>query len=88
MRTCIGCRQVRHPDQMVRVVLVEGRPVAGRSLPGRGAWLCSGTPECVDQSVKRRAFDRAFRVRVGTVDPEALRALRDSVAGAGTASPG
>ena len=48
--------------------------MVGRREPGRGAWVCPGTPECFDQAVKRRAFERALRVAPGTIDIEGLRA--------------
>jgi predicted RNA-binding protein YlxR (DUF448 family) len=62
-RTCLGCRQVRDQAELVRfvcspegVVLVDYR----HRLPGRGAYAC---PEraCIDQLLRRRQFDRAFR---------------------------
>lgn len=39
----------------------DGELVTGRGLPGRGAWLCRGSPPCVRAAVRRRAFDRALR---------------------------
>jgi predicted RNA-binding protein YlxR (DUF448 family) len=56
---------------MVRVVrLADGSLVPGRMLPGRGAWLCQGSPACADVAHKRRAFERALRgpVAGGAVD--------------------
>jgi len=56
---------------MVRVVrLTDGSLVPGRTLPGRGAWLCRGSVECVDTAQKRRAYERALRgpVAGGAVD--------------------
>ena len=51
---------------MVRVVrLGDGTLATGRTLPGRGAWLCLDVPGCVELAQKRRAFDRAFRAHVG-----------------------
>ena len=39
----------------------RGTPTArwpsGRSHPGRGAWLCRGSPECVERAERRRAFE-------------------------------
>ncbi len=58
-------------DDMVRVVrLGDGSLRAGRSLPGRGAWLCRGSAACVESALRRRAFERALRgpVGVGAVD--------------------
>ena len=54
----------------MRVVrLGDGSLVPGRTLPGRGAWLCRGSAVCVDSALKRRAFERALRapVDVGAV---------------------
>jgi predicted RNA-binding protein YlxR (DUF448 family) len=71
-------------DELVRVARDEsGRLVLGRDRPGRGAWLCRSSAACVDRAIGRRAFDRAFRVRLPDVqvDRDAL------VAGAAPASP-
>ena len=62
---------------LVRVVLGDGRLDVGRTLPGRGAWLCAGSPACVDQAAKRKAFDRAFRTQV---EPDTVRSLRAALA--------
>jgi predicted RNA-binding protein YlxR (DUF448 family) len=45
----------------------------GRHQPGRGAWLCRGSTGCVDRAVKRNAFDRAFRQRVGDLQVDQIR---------------
>ncbi len=59
---------------MVRVVRLAGGGLAvGRTLPGRGAWLCPASPGCVDQAVKRRAFGRALRGEVGNAQVDQLR---------------
>ena len=71
-RTCIGCSTARPSDQLTRVARVGDRLAVGRDLPGRGAWLCTGSPSCVEAAVRRRAFARAFR---GPVDPAAVAAL-------------
>jgi predicted RNA-binding protein YlxR (DUF448 family) len=57
----------------VRVVLgSDGAVTVGRSLPGRGAWLCAGSLDCCEQAVRRRALARAFRREVR---PEAAAAF-------------
>jgi hypothetical protein len=33
----------------------------GRSLPGRGAWLCKGSVGCAERAARRGAFPRALR---------------------------
>ena len=77
-RTCIGCRRTAAPAQLVRVVRREdGRLEVGRTLPGRGAWLCVGSPACIDKALRRHAFDRALR---GPVDPRSVERLRAEAA--------
>jgi predicted RNA-binding protein YlxR (DUF448 family) len=64
---------------MVRVVrLGDGSLAPGRTLPGRGAWLCSDTPACVDTAQKRRTFERALRA---PVDARAVDDLKQVLGG-------
>ena len=59
---------------MVRVVrLGDGSLAPGRTLPGRGAWLCRDSPGCIDSAQKRRAFERALRGPVGAGAVGALK---------------
>ena len=62
-RTCVGCRRRAGQSELVRFVRSsDGTPVEGRTLPGRGAWLCRATLDaCRELAVRRRAFPRAFR---------------------------
>jgi len=61
-------RYVRTPDGML---------AEGRTLHGRGAWLCRESPACVEAAVRRRAFGRALR---GDIRPESIDRLRDTTA--------
>jgi predicted RNA-binding protein YlxR (DUF448 family) len=73
-RTCVGCRTIRPQAELVRIVRAgDGTLHAGRTLPGRGAWLCQASPNCFDQAARRGGFSRAFRTGV---DPEAIAQLR------------
>jgi len=54
----------------------DGTLEIGRSLPGRGAWLCRASPACVDHAERRRTFDRALR---GPVLPQAVAGLREKI---------
>lgn len=73
-RTCIGCRRVASPDGLVRVARrSDGSLAVGRSEPGRGAWLCAGSPACFEAAVKRRAFGRALRSEVASNQLASLR---------------
>ncbi|MGH9225859.1 MAG: YlxR family protein [Acidimicrobiales bacterium] len=77
-RTCIGCRRVARPDELVRVVAgPDGGLVVGRHLPGRGAWLCQDSPRCVELAGRRKAFSRALRT---DIRPDAAAALQSSAA--------
>jgi uncharacterized protein len=50
---------------MVRVVRRADATLAvDRRGAGRGAWLCSGSLECLDHAVRRKAFERAFRAPI------------------------
>ena len=61
-RTCVGCRATRPQSELVRVArLPDGALMVGRTLPGRGAWLCAGSVACFEAAVKRKAFARALR---------------------------
>ncbi len=67
---------------MVRVVRLEdGSLVPGRTLPGRGAWLCRGSVSCVDSARKRRAYERAFRGPVASGAVDDLRRVLEGQAG-------
>jgi len=63
-RTCIATRVTGNPAGMLRFVLSPDEAVVPdlrARLPGRGAWV-TATREAVDLAVKRRAFQRAFKV--------------------------
>ncbi|WP_346845196.1 YlxR family protein [uncultured Rothia sp.] len=70
-RTCIGCRAIDHPNNLVRIVcenrIGEKIPYAvfdvKRNKPGRGAWIHSSS-ECLAKALKKGSFNRAFRTRV------------------------
>lgn len=73
VRTCIGCRRRASPVELVRVVRsFDGTLAVGRTLAGRGAWLCAGSVGCLEQARSRGAFGRALR---GPVDEAALDTL-------------
>ncbi|WP_323961263.1 YlxR family protein [Arthrobacter sp. JZ12] len=83
VRTCIGCRDRDDQANLVRwtavnrgddrVAEVDHR----RRLVGRGAWL-HPRPSCVEQALKRKAFNRAFRGATDTQGVEQwLHTLQD-----------
>ena len=74
LRTCIGCRTRRPQPELTRIARTgDGSLALGRTLPGRGAWLCQGSLECFDAAVRRRALTKALAVDVAPGDLERLR---------------
>lgn len=72
-RTCVGCRNKRRQDELVRcAVTADGSPVISRTAPGRGAWLCRGQVQCLQQAIKRHGFERAWKRPIGTAEHESL----------------
>ncbi|WP_084622877.1 MULTISPECIES: YlxR family protein [Nocardioides] len=71
IRTCVGCRARAAKSELLRVVVgsdAQGQPAVcpdpRGAAPGRGAHL-HPTRACYDLAVRRRAFSRALRLRVG-----------------------
>ena len=62
VRTCVGCRARAAQPFLLRVVARNSRVAVDETgtLEGRGAWV-HPTRECVENSIKRRAFGRALR---------------------------
>jgi predicted RNA-binding protein YlxR (DUF448 family) len=57
-------------------VAEDGRPVISRTAAGRGAWLCatrtSQDTDCLQQAIKKRGIDRAWKRPVGRTEQEIL----------------
>jgi len=70
VRSCVVCRTRRAQDELVRLVVAEGRVVtdANRRLEGRGAYACPG---CLAEATGPRApaLRRALRAPDVTVEP-------------------
>jgi predicted RNA-binding protein YlxR (DUF448 family) len=62
-----------------------GRIGVGRSLPGRGAWLCTGSMDCLGTAVTRKSFGRALGE---AVTAEALVELVELLGRTWSAVPG
>ncbi|MFC6235838.1 YlxR family protein [Leucobacter soli] len=62
LRTCVACRRRAARNELLRVVLQDGRliPDDRAVLPGRGAWV-HPTAQCLKRAVSREAFARALR---------------------------
>ena len=75
IRTCVGCGRKAPQPELLRFAAVEGALVAGRDLPGRGAYTCRRLA-CFERAIARRAFNRALRSTV-RVDPDLARLYTD-----------
>lgn len=73
-RTCVGCKQVSPVSTLVRVTADQcGRLQVSPTGPGRGAWLCARSPECLERALAKRAFERALGRQVGSSGATAVR---------------
>jgi len=72
-RTCVGCRAKRPQTDLVRWALTANdTPVACRTAVGRGAWLCANNTRCLQQAIKRRGFERAWKRPVSATTHQAI----------------
>jgi predicted RNA-binding protein YlxR (DUF448 family) len=67
------------------VRLDDGSLAVALGSKGRGAWLCRDSPGCLDQAVRRKAFDRALR---GPVDRRHVDGIRVALGAGSHVSPG
>jgi len=77
LRSCLGCREVRPKDELLRFVLdPEGMlyPDVSRKLPGRGSYTCFSRV-CLESALKRKQFNRSFKGEVKLLPEAELLAL-------------
>jgi len=77
LRSCLGCREVRPKDELLRFVLdPEGMlyPDVSRKLPGRGSYTCFSRA-CLETALKRKQFNRSFKGEVKLLPEAELLAL-------------
>ena len=66
MRMCVGCREMKPKQSLLRVVKPqEGDAHIDRTgkAPGRGAYVCDNI-ECLKKAEKIRALDRALDTKI------------------------
>ena len=74
-RTCLGCGKKQPKKLLHRLVLdASHQPVVDnpQTAPGRGAYLCG--PGCLKAATKRKAFQRAFRGTMKSLETTSLEA--------------
>jgi predicted RNA-binding protein YlxR (DUF448 family) len=82
-RTCVGCRQVRPKQELVRIVRTpqgEVRVDVSGKLPGRGAYVCPRL-ECAEAALRQKRLARSLGVAVApAILDEMKERLRESKA--------
>ena len=73
LRRCIGCRQAKPKEQLLRLAAQDGKAVPDEAhrLPGRGAWLCRDAA-CARAVTKGRQVSRALKGRGSEPSAEQL----------------
>ena len=75
MRRCAGCGRRAPQRELLRFAAREGVLVAGRKVPGRGAYTCRNLA-CFERAAERGMFARVLRQQV-RVGPELRRLYTD-----------
>ena len=79
MRQCLGCREMRPKNELLRVVKSPDGAISlgmtGKG-PGRGAYVCRSN-ECLKRAMKSKALSRAFGA---PIPEEILEALGNKIA--------
>ena len=70
-RTCAGCGRKAPQRELLRFAAREGRLVARRTEPGRGAYTCRRL-SCFERAAAHNAFSRTLKASV-RVDQELSR---------------
>ena len=75
MRQCLGCREMKPKNTLIRVVKSpDGSAISldfkGKA-PGRGAYLCPDSA-CLKKAIKSHALERAFSAPIPDAVYEAL----------------
>lgn len=77
-RMCTGCGEMKPKSELVRIVRSpEGEislDLTGRKN-GRGSYICKNA-ECFDKAVKKKAFERAFGVKLSD---ELVSSIREEI---------
>ena len=58
----MGCRRIGAQRTLVRLAATDDGATVGRTLPGRGAWVCPGAA-CVRVAIDRGTLARSLGVR-------------------------
>jgi len=75
-RTCVICRSRTTKETLARVVMCGNAPVWDKEqrLPGRGAYVHVAVG-CLSKMAQAGKWERALRIKPGTLDVVALRSV-------------
>ena len=75
MRMCIACKEMHPKRDLIRIVRSKDGTISldftGKAN-GRGAYICNSM-ECIEQCIKTRALNRAFKENISDEVYESLR---------------
>ena len=79
MRRCVGCREMKPKNEMLRVVRSPEGEISIDSRgkkSGRGAYVCADE-KCLMRALKQKQLDRALETTIGEeVTEQLLRSVR------------
>ncbi len=72
MRKCTGCGEMKEKKQLVRIVKAPEKDGTGGEIsvdltgkmPGRGAYICKNSLDCLAKAKKARRLERAFSCQI------------------------
>lgn len=77
-RICVGCKQAKEKQNMIRVVKNTEKGVSldetGR-MNGRGAYICKNAA-CLELALKSKGLERSLKT---VIPPEVIRLLREEM---------
>ena len=65
LRKCVSCNERREKRELIRIAVVDGKPVVDKTsrLNGRGAYLCRDE-KCILNAKKRKSLDRSLEISI------------------------
>ena len=72
MRKCTGCGEMKEKKQLVRIVKAPEKDGTGGEIsvdltgkmPGRGAYICKNSLDCLAKAKQARRLERAFSCKI------------------------
>ena len=67
-RRCIGCRQVKLKQEMLKISRINNEYLIDESykLNGRSAYICKNN-ECISKAIEKKLLNRAFKTNLDEI---------------------